>query len=60
MWQFVSGHVPKIIIDAHRVDPPAQFFDASVTSTGLVRDELRAWMNGLWQKKDEALDELLR
>ena len=59
MWQFVSGRVPKIIIDARRVDPPAQFFDASVTSAGAVRDELRTWMNGLWAKKDEALDQLL-
>jgi len=59
MWQFVSGQVPKIIIDAQRVEPPPQFFDAAVTSAGLVRDELRAWMGDLWLKKDEALDVLL-
>ncbi len=59
MWQFVSGRTPKIIIHAQRVDPPSQFFDAAVTSAGPVRDELRAWMNGLWKKKDDAIDELL-
>jgi 1-acyl-sn-glycerol-3-phosphate acyltransferase len=59
MWQFVSGRVPKIIIRARRVNPPAQFFDSSVTIPGPAREELRAWMDGLWMKKDEELAKLL-
>ncbi|MEA2239936.1 MAG: hypothetical protein QOC81_4660 [Thermoanaerobaculia bacterium] len=59
MWQFVSGRVPKIIIHARRVDPPPQFFDSSVTIPGPAREELRAWMDDLWKKKDEELDEML-
>jgi 1-acyl-sn-glycerol-3-phosphate acyltransferase len=59
MWQFVSGHVPKIIIRARRVAPPTQFFDSSVTTPGPAREELRSWMDDLWMKKDEELSELL-
>ena len=59
MWQFVSGRVPRIIVRARRVDPPAQFFDASVTLPGPAREELRDWMDALWQEKDELLDTLL-
>lgn len=59
MWQFVSGRVPKIIIRAQRVDPPTRFFDAAVTRRGPEREELRAWMDGLWSEKDVVLDGLL-
>lgn len=59
MWQFVSGRIPKIIIRARRLDPPQQFLDPAVTDAGPAREELRAWMDGLWSEKDEVLDRLL-
>ncbi|MEA2166000.1 MAG: hypothetical protein QOK37_4127 [Thermoanaerobaculia bacterium] len=59
MWQFVSGRVPKIIVRARRLDPPPQFFDASVTIAGPAREELHAWLDQLWREKDDLLDGLL-
>jgi 1-acyl-sn-glycerol-3-phosphate acyltransferase len=59
MWQFVSGRVAKIIVRARRIDPPPQFFDASVTVAGPAREELRSWLDQLWREKDELMDGLL-
>jgi 1-acyl-sn-glycerol-3-phosphate acyltransferase len=59
MWQFVSGRVPKIIIQARRRDPPKEFFDAAVTRPGPVREDLKAWVDRLWSENDEVLDRLL-
>jgi 1-acyl-sn-glycerol-3-phosphate acyltransferase len=59
MGRFLCGRIPKIIIHARRVSPPRQFFDASVTRPGPEREELKAWIEGLWGEKDELLTELL-
>jgi 1-acyl-sn-glycerol-3-phosphate acyltransferase len=59
MWQFVSGHVPKVIIQVRRVEPPPQLFDAAVTQPGPEREALNVWIDGLWCEKDELLETLL-
>jgi len=59
MWQFVSGRIPKIIIQARRIEPSPHFFDAAVTQQGPTREELKVWIDGLWREKDEELDRLL-
>lgn len=59
MWQFVSGRVPEIVIQARRVDPPPHFFDAAVTRLSPEREELKAWVETLWKEKDEVLEGLL-
>jgi 1-acyl-sn-glycerol-3-phosphate acyltransferase len=58
MFQFVSGGIPKIVVHARRVDPPPKFFDAAVTLPGPLREELKVWMERLWEEKDELLEGL--
>jgi len=59
LLQFVSGRVPKIIIDARRLEPPPRFFDPAVTRPGPEREELKAWIEGVWREKDELLESAL-
>jgi len=60
MGRFVAGRIPKIIIRARRVDPPAHFFDAAVTRPGPEREALKVWIEGMWREKDALLDRLLK
>ena len=59
LGRFVCGHVPTIIIQARRLNPPSRFFDPAVTTPGPERDELKVWMEDLWREKDELLTRLL-
>lgn len=54
-WDFVKGKVPRIIIDARRIDVPREFFDAAITEPGPERDRFKAWIDEVWRQKDERL-----
>lgn len=55
MWDLVMGRVPRIVIEARRVDVPAEFLGAGITEPGPERDRFRQWMDGLWHEKDARL-----
>jgi 1-acyl-sn-glycerol-3-phosphate acyltransferase len=58
VWDFVCGRVPRIIIDARRIDVPREFFDAAIIEPGPERDRFRAWIDEVWRQKDILLDSL--
>jgi 1-acyl-sn-glycerol-3-phosphate acyltransferase len=55
IWDFVTGRVPRIVVDARRVEIPPEFFDAAITQPGPERDRFKAWIDDLWRQKDERL-----
>jgi 1-acyl-sn-glycerol-3-phosphate acyltransferase len=59
MWDFVTGRVPKIVIDVRRLEVSPEFFDAAITEPGPARDRFKAWMDEIWQAKDETLAKLV-
>lgn len=55
MWDFATGRVPRIVIDARRIDIPPEFFAAAITEPGPERDRFKAWIDEVWRTKDEEL-----
>lgn len=55
IWDFVAGRVPRIVVDARRVDIPPELFDAAITQPGPERDRFKTWIDELWRQKDERL-----
>jgi 1-acyl-sn-glycerol-3-phosphate acyltransferase len=55
MWDFVTGRVPHVVVEARRLDVPPQFFDAGITEPGPDRDRFKEWIEGLWREKDARL-----
>ena len=49
VFQFAAGRVPKIIVHARRVDFPGS----------ADRDEVKAWIENIWNEKDELLTQFL-
>ncbi len=56
-WDFVTGRVPRIVVDARRLDIPREFFDAAITQPGPERDRFKIWIDELWRQKDERLEQ---
>src|SRR5205085_1757575 len=52
MWDYITGRVPKIIVQARRVDVPPEFFDSAVAEPGPPRDRFKVWIETLWKEKD--------
>ena len=59
-WTYISGQLPRIVIDIREIPLRPEFFDESVTRPGANREAFKAWMSGIWDEKDRRLDELLR
>lgn len=59
MWDFVTGRVPHIVVSAHRIEVPPEFFDAAITEPGPARDRFKQWIDAIWRRKDEEIDRIL-
>ncbi len=59
MWDFVTGRVPRITVDAHRIEIPTEFFAAEITELGPERDRFKEWIDEVWKRKDERLAGLI-
>ena len=60
MWQFVSGKIRRIVVNARRIEVPQEFMRAEVTQPGPERDRLKEWVNQLWAEKDALIAESLK
>jgi 1-acyl-sn-glycerol-3-phosphate acyltransferase len=52
VFSFIAGRVPRVVVEFSRIAVPDRFFDDGVTETGALRDDLRDWLDELWQAKD--------
>jgi 1-acyl-sn-glycerol-3-phosphate acyltransferase len=59
MWQFLRNRVPRITIRARRLEVSPEFRTAAITEPGPARDHFKAWLQSVWQEKDQLLDDLL-
>lgn len=58
-WLYISGQMPRIVIDVREIPLRPEFFDESVTRPGPNREAFKLWMHEIWQEKDRRLGELL-
>jgi 1-acyl-sn-glycerol-3-phosphate acyltransferase len=59
-WHYISGQMPRIVIDVREIPLRPEFFDESVTRPGPNREAFKLWMHEIWQEKDRRLGEILR
>jgi 1-acyl-sn-glycerol-3-phosphate acyltransferase len=59
-WLYISGQMPKIVIDIREIPLRPEFFDESLTRPGPNREAFKLWMEQIWSEKDRLLDDLLR
>ena len=57
-WELVTGQIPKIIVRAREVDIPEQLLGRNFRDDREIRGELEAWINRVWQEKDELISGL--
>jgi 1-acyl-sn-glycerol-3-phosphate acyltransferase len=59
MWDFITNRVPRVTIRAKRLDISPEFRTAAIAEPGPEREHFKAWLQSVWQAKDEELDALL-
>ena len=60
MWEFVTNRIPRVIVQARRIEVTPELIDPAITESGPARDKLKAWIDELWRRKDDALDSVLK
>jgi 1-acyl-sn-glycerol-3-phosphate acyltransferase len=58
-WLYISGQMPRIVIDVREIALRPEFFDESVTRPGPTREAFKQWMHEIWLEKDRRLGEIL-
>lgn len=59
-WLYISGQMPRIVIDIREIPLRPEFFEESVTRPGPNREAFKAWMSAIWEEKDRRLDAIVR
>lgn len=54
----LSGRLRVVIVEVREVKLDPRFLDESVASPGPLREDLKAWMHGIWREKDQRIGEL--
>lgn len=57
-WELVSGQLPEIVVRAEKRAIPASLLGRNFTTDSNARRELQAWINGLWEEKDQLISTL--
>lgn len=59
-WQLLSGQVQEIVVRVRALSVPPALAHSVDVSAPACRDQVQAWMKGLWEEKDHHIDALLR
>jgi len=57
-WEFISGQCRDVRVEIASSRVPSELFDAHEELPAEVRDTLRTWVDTLWTRKDQRIDEL--
>jgi len=58
IWDLMSGHLKKIVIRVKQRTIPQDILFGDYEEDPVFRQNFQNWVSGLWQEKDELLDEL--
>ena len=59
IWDFVTNRVPWITLHARRLDIPPEHVTSAITERGPAREAFKAWVEKIWQEKDEEISRIL-
>jgi len=57
-WDFLCGRVTEILVDVEEL-PVTENLVGDYVNDPVYRDFFQKWVNGLWQEKDEKIDQML-
>jgi 1-acyl-sn-glycerol-3-phosphate acyltransferase len=57
-WDFLCGRIPAITVRLEQSPIPTDLLGGSYADDPLYRERFKAWLNGLWETKDKAIDAL--
>lgn len=60
LLEFLSNRVPWIRVQARHLEIPAEFIGAAITEPGPSRDRFKAWIETVWERKDDDIDSVVR
>ncbi|GAC1433296.1 MAG: acyltransferase [Thermoanaerobaculia bacterium] len=58
LWEFLTNRVAWITIHVRVLEVPREFLSEPITEPGPARDAFRQWITGLWQEKDDRLNDI--
>lgn len=58
-WDYLSGRLSDVVVRVEKVKIPAELRSGDYLNDKGYRESIQAWVNALWTRKDELLDELL-
>ncbi|XOZ33648.1 acyltransferase [Halomonadaceae bacterium KBTZ08] len=58
LWEFMCGRVTHIVIRVEQVPIPEHLRGGDDREDGSHRQQVKEWQEGLWERKDQLLDEL--
>jgi len=58
LWEFMCGRVTHIVIRVEQVPIPEHLLEGSYSEDATHRKQVKQWQEGLWERKDQLLDEL--
>lgn len=60
MWDFIRNDVPWIRIIGRRIDVPDEFRSDAITERGPAREHFKAWVEEIWQHKDQEIGRIVQ
>jgi len=57
-WDFLCGRVTEILVDVEEL-PVTENLVGDYVNDPVYRDFFQKWVNGLWQEKDEKIDQMM-
>jgi len=59
MWEFVTNRIPRVVVQARRIEVTPDLIDPAVTEPGPAREKLKVWLDEVWRRKEQSLEEVL-
>lgn len=58
VWSWLCGEQAHVRLEVDLIPVPAELLHGDYAQDAAYRERIQAWVNGLWQRKDERLDAL--
>ena len=58
-WDYLCGRVQDVKIHVEEIEIPKDFFQKNYLEDPEYREALKDWLNGIWERKDKKMAELL-
>lgn len=58
LWDLATGKLNRIIVDIRKIPIPHEHLGRDYSSDKQYRKDFQKWLNGIWQEKDQRIEQL--